>query len=72
MDNYKKRMREEEERASGIAPEETELDIALEDIIDKFIVAEEEHKQQKTDKKEKLESDSKKAAEMRNVCRNTN
>ena len=50
MDNYKKRMREEE-RASGIAPEETELDIALEDIIEKFIVAEEEHKQQTTDKK---------------------
>ena len=55
----------EEERASGIAPEETELDIALEDIIEKFIAAEEEHRQQTTDKKEKLESDSKKAAEMR-------
>ena len=50
IDNFKRKEREEE-KASGINPDETELDIALRDIIDRFNEAETEHSRQVTAKK---------------------
>ena len=49
IDNFKRKEREEE-KASGINPDETELDIALRDI-DRFNEAETEHSRQVTEKK---------------------
>ena len=45
VDNFKKR-EQEEAAASGISPEETESDIALADIIERFEEADEMHKKQ--------------------------
>ena len=42
MDNYKRKVREED-RASGISPDESEIDVALADIIERFEQADEEH-----------------------------
>ena len=64
IDNFKRKQREEE-KASGINPDETELDIALRDIIDRFNEAETEHSRQVTEKKVKQDNDVKKAMEMR-------
>ena len=64
VDNFKKREREEA-AASGISPEETESDIALADIIERFEEADEMHKKQTDEKKSKNEADTHKAAEMR-------
>ena len=64
VDNFKKREREED-AASGISPEETESDIALADIIERFEEADEMHKKQTDEKKSKNEADTHKAAEMR-------
>ena len=59
-----------EERASGINPDETELDIALQDILERFKQAEEEQTKESgtkesDEKKAKTEGDMQKAAEMR-------
>ena len=54
VDNFKKREREEA-AASGISPEETESDIALADIIERFEEADEMHKKQTDEEKCKNE-----------------
>ena len=64
VDNFKKREREED-AANGISPEETESNIALADIIERFKEADEMHKKQTDEKKSKNEADTHKAAEMR-------
>ena len=64
VDNFKKR-EQEEAAASGIFPEETESDIVLADIIERFEEANETHKKQTDEKKSKNEADTLKAAEMR-------
>ena len=65
MQNYKKRQNEEI-KASGIAPpEETELEHALEDIIERFQEADTNYRKELEDKKTKNEVDTRKAVEMR-------
>ena len=54
-----------EEPASGISPDESELDIALQDILERFKQAEEEHTKESEEKKAKTEGDMQKAAEIR-------
>ena len=56
----------EEIKASGIAPaEETELEHALEDIIERFQEADTNYRKELEDKKTKNEGDTRKAVEMR-------
>ena len=64
VDNFKKH-EPEEAAASGISPEETESDIGLVDINERFKEADEMHKKQTDEKKSKNEADTHKAAEMR-------
>ena len=64
VDNFKKR-EQEEAAASRISPEETESDIALADIIERFKETDKIHKKQTDEKKSKNEVDTHKAAEMR-------
>lgn len=62
--SYKKK-NSEEERASGISPNETEADIALADIIERFEESSKEHKETSEKKKREQEVDAAKAEEMR-------
>ena len=62
--NYKKRMRDEE-KASGISPEITEVDEALADLLERFDQADEEFKVENNRKKAKIEEDMSKAQEIR-------
>ena len=64
LEKFKRKMNAEE-RASGINPDETELDIALRDILERFKQAEEEQTKESDEKKAKTEGDMQKAAEMR-------
>lgn len=64
LEHFKKKINAEE-RASGISPEETELDIALQDIMERLDEAEEEQSKQTANKKAKQEGDMQKAKEMR-------
>ena len=64
IDNYKRKVREEE-KASGISPEESEIDVALADIIERFEVADTEHLNENNVKKAKIAMDAEKAGEMR-------
>lgn len=61
---YKKKIAAEE-KASGISPNETELDIAMGDILERFSEADAEHEKANNEKKKKVEEDSGKAEEMR-------
>ena len=63
-DNFRKREREEE-RASGISPEETEIDAAIREIVEHFDHAEETQKNQSQEKKDKVQNDMSKAVEIR-------
>ena len=63
-DKFRKR-ENEEARASGIALEESDFDIAIADIIERFDEAEEEHRKKANEKKNKAEADTAKAFEMR-------
>lgn len=62
--NYKKR-NSEEMKASGISPEVTEVDEALEDLVQRFDEADEEFKLQSATKKAKIEEDIAAAQEIR-------
>ena len=53
VDNFKKR-EQEEAAASRISPEETESDIALADIIERFKEADKIHKKQTDEKRVKM------------------
>ena len=64
LEHFKRKINAEE-RASGISPEETELDIALQDIMERLDEAEEEQSKQTANKKAKQEGDMQKAMEMR-------
>ena len=64
VDNFKRKNREEE-KASGISPEESEVDTALSDIVERFEQAEEEHISETSEKKAKIAMDMEKAQEMR-------
>ena len=64
VENFKKCERDEA-AASGISPEESESDIALADMTERFEEADETHKKQTDEKKSKIEADIHKAAEMR-------
>ena len=57
VDNFKK-PEQEEAAASGISPEETENDIALAEIIERFKEAHEMHKKQTNEIKSKNEADT--------------
>ena len=56
-DNFKKREREEA-ATSGISPEETESDIAVTDITERFEETDEMHKKQTDEKKSENEADT--------------
>ena len=64
VDNFKKR-EQEEAAASWISPEETESDIVLADINERFEEANETHKKQTDEKESKNEADTHKTAKMR-------
>ena len=64
MTIIKKRTREED-RASGIAPDVTEIDEALNDLIERFEEADKEFEKNSDKKKNKIEQDQAKAEEMR-------
>ena len=55
----------DEEKATGIAPEDSEIDKAMEDIIAQFEVADLLNAQLMTEKKQKEEAEVEKAVEMR-------
>ncbi len=67
---HKKKV-QEEERASGICPEESQLDRALEDIISQFKEADVEHDRISGEKKAKQEAEVSKAEEMRKMALET-
>lgn len=54
-----------EEKASGISPDETELDKAMGDILERFSQADAEHEKTYNEKINKIEEDNMKADEMR-------
>ena len=60
-----KRKTRDEERETGINPDETELDMALEEIVDLTDEANQEYEEESEKKKKKLEDDRKKAEELR-------
>ena len=61
---YKKQKREEDKQ-SGINPEETEVDFALADIIERFEEAQKTHQGVSEKQKKKTEQDAAKAEDMR-------
>ena len=61
---YKKQKREEDKQ-SGINPEETEVDFALADIIQRFEEAQKIHQDASEKQKKKTEQDAAKAEDMR-------
>ena len=61
---YKKQKREEDKQ-SGINPEETEVDFALADIIERFEEAQKIHQDASEKQKKKTEQDAAKAEDMR-------
>lgn len=67
---HKKKV-QDEERASGISPEESQLDSALEDIISQFNEADVEHDRISGEKKAKQEAEVSKAEEMRKMALET-
>lgn len=60
-----KRKTRKEERETGINPEETKLDMALQEIVDLTDEANKEYEEESEKKKKKLEDDRKKAEELR-------
>lgn len=66
----KKRQREVE-NGTGISPEDLELDLALEEIIEKWEAAEQEFQIDYQNKAKKLEKDKKTAEEMRKMSMET-
>ena len=64
LEKFKRKMNAEE-RASGSNPDETELDIALQDILERFKQIEEEQTKESDEKKAKTGGDMQKAVEMR-------
>ena len=62
--NFVRRQREEE-RATGISPEISEVDECLEDIIERFKERDENQRKGNEEKKERATEDALKAAEMR-------
>ena len=67
MKKYKQKMRDEE-KASGISPEPTELDRAVEEIIQLEETAEMEQQTSNGAQKEKEETDRQKAENMRKTA----
>lgn len=61
----------EEEKASGISPEESEVDKAMADIITQFDEADATNERLSEDKKKKIEVEAAKAEEMRRVSMET-
>jgi len=62
--NYQKRQRDEE-KASGISPEVTEIDILLEDILERFKEVDERQQKEHDEKKQKASEEAAQAIEMR-------
>ena len=60
-----KKQRREEDKQSGISPEETEVDVALADIIERFEESQKIHQEISEKQKKKTEEDAAKAEEMR-------
>ena len=60
-----KNQKREEDRQSGINPEETEVDFALADIIERFEEAQKTHQGVSEKQKKKTEQDAAKAEDMR-------
>ena len=67
---YKKKVREEE-RASGISPQNSDLDDAVGDIIERFEAKDEEDRTEDSAKKGKVEAEAAKAVEMRKAALKT-
>ena len=61
-----KRKRNEENKASGICPEENENDNAVSDILERFLEAADQQKKISDEKQKALETDASAAKEMRN------
>ncbi|XP_028413249.1 DNA ligase 1-like [Dendronephthya gigantea] len=61
---YKKKIREET-LASGISPEENEIDLAMDEIVTLFNEADRENEKIAADKKRKIEEENSQAAELR-------
>lgn len=61
---HKKRIRDEE-KGSGISPEHTDFDNSMEDVIERFKCRDNVDIQQDADKKEKADSETAQAVEMR-------
>ena len=61
--SYKKQKREEH-RQSGINPEETEVDLTLADIIERFEEAQKKHQDTSEKQKKKIEQDAVKGEDM--------
>ena len=67
---YKKKVREEE-RASGTSPQNSDLDDAVGDIIERFEAKDEEDRTEDSAKKGKVEAEAAKAVEMRKAALET-
>lgn len=71
LEKQQKRRLREEEKASGISPEPTELESALEDIMELFSNRDEEEKLKEVDSKENAEAEASKALEIRQLAMET-
>lgn len=71
LEKQQKRKLREEERASGIAPDHSEIEISIEDIIERFKNKDEEDERQEAWKKEKADVETAKAVEMRQLSMET-
>ena len=68
FEKQQKRRLREEERASGISPVPTELESALEDIMELFSDRDEEEKLKQVDSKENAKAEAVKAVEIRQLA----
>lgn len=64
MNQYKRKMRQEE-RASGISPETSELDTLLEEILERTELAAEENQGEKEQARKKVEKEKEQAQDVR-------
>jgi hypothetical protein len=65
LEKQQKKRLKDEETASGISPDHSEFEDAMEDIIERFMGKDEEDQKKYSEKKEKCEADASKILEMR-------
>ena len=71
LEKKAKKRKREIENGTGISPEDSELDVALEEIIEKWEAAEQEFQLDNQSKAKKLEKDKETAEEMRKMSMET-